>query len=68
MKERSLRECEDNPSTSARSISQITIMSKCPVWKMLNEETHGIPYHLQRKQALKAADYPRHVDFCLWFL
>lgn len=67
MEERILRECEDNPSTSTRSIARTTGVSKSTVWKILHEE-RLFPYHLQRTQALKAADYPRRVDFCRWFL
>ena len=67
MKECILRECEGNPSTSLRLIVRIIGVIKSIVWKVLHEE-RLFPYHLQKMQSLKVADYLLHVDFFRWIL
>ena len=62
MEECILRERECYSSTSTRSIARTTRVNKSAVWKIPHEE-RLFPYHLRRKQVLKAANNPRRVRF-----
>lgn len=49
------------PNTSTRAVARSAVVSQTTVWRVLHE--HKLhPFHLQRIQALKAEDYPLHVQ------
>ncbi|KAJ4437983.1 hypothetical protein ANN_13922 [Periplaneta americana] len=60
VQEKILEAVNMTPSISSRRVA-------LQVWRLL-KEYQLYPYHLQRVQALKPADYPARVRFCQWFL
>ena len=54
VKERILRECEDNPITCAKSIARTTDVSKSTVSKVLHEE-RLFPYCLERNASTEGS-------------
>lgn len=58
-----LDEINDDPSTSVRTISRRTGVSKTTVHRILKRyQLH--PFHVQRVQTLLPRDYPLRVEFC----
>lgn len=67
VEQRILRRVENDHSISVRRISALEGINRHTVWLTLREQLL-FPYHLQRVQALNAADYPLRLNFCRWFL
>lgn len=68
MDEAILRAVDDNPNVSAREVAAVQgNVDHVTVWRVLRENLL-FPYHVQRVQALSAADWPPRVHFCEWFI
>ena len=61
---RSLRQ---NPKQSCRR-NNIPQLSKSSFNRITRFELKFHPYHMQRRHALNAGDYPRRLNFCRWLL
>ena len=62
-----LRAFEENPRTSTNAVAAAVGIPQTQVWWVMHEQCL-YPYHIQRVQGLVPRDYPRRLEFCVWFM